>query len=986
MIRSRLGTSRIRLFYLALLFLIIITHFIVPSVKADSSILTGVITDNVSGETIADAEVNVLYRRYSRYRSSRWYGHSSTTSDSQGLYTLNLDTDGNYLILVSHLDFNGEHDYVPYAFFHNPTAEEVELDIQLWASSIIKFDGLAYFIETTAIPETTFRITEPNSTNLISYGDLNMIYGPSTGSISSHLNLPRNRIYVPAEKNFQIDIQSYTTFKGESIHETLIIPDYNEISLVPGESVEIDLRSLVLPQRIEELKEETLGVEVLLRDKEEQGFFLAVERQQLSRIKLTTNAAESLLLQSKYDEAFTKSREAFVFLSDTETGLTSMLIDAARSVYILVGFIGLTSLIVSSLLYEENLTKILVSVVVFSVLLVTLYYLHPGAQIANRQELLQVAAISIIAVNLLSIGLPRFLNRSSSGTEVSKINMIVPLFSISKRSLRRRKLRFALTLTSILLLVASFISLTSFTTGYGLSFSKVEDSVQKHGVMIRTPDPPPERDAAPFSGGQGVSGPIPLDESLIDWYMQMEEVVDVVPRYDNQPQRQYRESNTPIVRIGIIPVFGIVGIRPQLEAKINHIDTAIIKGRYLEDSAGEVLISTGMAKKLGATVGDSFTIPVQEKIHELTIVGLLDEDLLTELTDIDGKPLLPNKIIEWARIEYDGPDYVVEALAPCSPDEVIWVNLKTGENMTALQLLRLNIILEEDADILEFARATALNRGFRAWASTTTGVFLAQLNEYFEGKGLPIVIPWLIVVLNVVVTMMNAYYERRHEVMIYSSIGMNPRHISSIFLAEAAVIGVVGGCLGYLIGLGAYKFIYILTPALQVKQKVSAIWSLAAIGISLMAVIIGGLSALLNSTAITPSLRRHWTIDKKQESNKETLIVIPVQVYEEEVEDYIKFLNMELDYARTGRAMMVKMLKMSQSAENRWEFSFIYCSSSAQISALYTRNRLIVEKPQGKNYTTTLFTIGESDSVKQAGSFLRQIGLDWSLQREQGVQ
>jgi len=249
---------------------------------------------------------------------------------------------------------------------------------------------------------------------------------------------------------------------------------------------------------------------------------------------------------------------------------------------------------------------------------------------------------------------------------------------------------------------------------------------------------------------------------------------------------------------------------------------------------------------------------------------------------------------------------------------------------------------------------------------------------------LPIVIPWVIVVLNVVVTMMNAYYERRHEVMIYSSIGMNPRHVSGIFLAEAAVIGVIGGCIGYLLGLSAYKIIYILTPALQVKQKVSAYWSVAAIGISMMAVLVGGLSALKNSTSITPSLRRRWTIDKKQDSSDETRIVIPVQVYEEEINEYIAFISEKLEHAKNGNDMIVKMPKMTQIGEHSWEYRFIYCSASTQISALYTRNRLIVENGLEKTYTTTLYTLGEINSVKQAGGFMRQIGLEWSLQREEG--
>jgi ABC-type lipoprotein release transport system permease subunit len=969
---------------LALLLILTFTQFTPPHASAARSTLTGTIIDESTGEPITKATVTVLNRRYTRYLSSSWSTHSSTTTDNVGRYTLNLETDGNYLILVNHLTEDEEHDYVPYGFYHNPVTEQVEKNMELWRASVIHFEGLAYFIETTAIPETTFRVTEPGSNNIVHYGDLNLVYGPGSGSISSQLSLPSNKIYVPSGRNFQVEVQSHASSNGKIIQTTLTIDEFIDTALDAGERADIDLRSLALPQGVSKLQSETEAIESIINEKEEQGFFLAVERQQLTKIKQTTNAAISLIDQSRYNEAFTKSREIFILISDLETGLNNMLVDAVRSVYILVGFIGLTSIIVASLLFEDSLRKIIVSVGFFSVLLYSLYILHPGTQFIKSTELMQISLISLVSLNIIAFILPRFLSRPSTGVEVSLLNMIIPIFSISKRSLRRRRVRFALTLSSILLLVASFISLTSFTSGYGLSFTKSTGTVMKEGVMIRTPDPPPDRASAPFSGGQGVAGPLPLDESLLQWYGQMEEVEDAVPRYENNPQRQYRESNTPIGRIGRTPIFGVVAIEPELEAKVNNLDSAVVEGRYLGDRVGETLISVDLANEIDAIIGDTLTVSVKDNIHELTIVGLLDDKTLEDLTDIDGKSILPNKIIEWERIEADGPDFVIEALAPCDPEEVIWINIKTGENMSALNLLRINILLQDGVDIIEFARSTALNRGFRAWASTLSGVYLAQLTGYFEGKGLPIVIPWVIVVLNVVVTMMNAYYERSHEVMIYSSIGMNPRHVSSIFLAEAAVIGVLGGCLGYLFGLGAYKIIYVLTPALQVKQKVSAVWSLAAIGISMMAVIVGGISALRNSTSITPSLRRRWTIDKKQVSMNETKMKIPIQVYEEEIDEYIDFISEKLEQAKKNHTMAVRIPKMTQTGEKSWVYSFIYCSANAQISPLYSRNRLIVEKGQEKTYTTTLYSQGDADSVKQAGSFLRQIGLDWSLQREEG--
>ncbi|MBD3205116.1 FtsX-like permease family protein [Candidatus Bathyarchaeota archaeon] len=281
---------------------------------------------------------------------------------------------------------------------------------------------------------------------------------------------------------------------------------------------------------------------------------------------------------------------------------------------------------------------------------------------------------------------------------------------------------------------------------------------------------------------------------------------------------------------------------------------------------------------------------------------------------------------------------------------------------------------------MDFSQRLAINRGFRVWASTENGVFLCQLAGYFEGKGLPVIIPWIIVMLNVVITMLNSYYERSKEVMIYSSIGMNPRQISTIFLGEAGVVGLVGGSLGYILGLGAYKFIYLVTPSLQVEQKVSAAWSLAAIGLSLTAVLVGGVVALLNSTNITPSLIRRWRANKAERRTDSFVIELPVEVFEEELDKYISFLEEELYKSSKGFNFSTKMIKKKEE-NGGWIFEFVYSNTGTSISTVYTKNRLIIEKNDGGQYLTRLECVGDENGAQAAGSLMRKIGLGWSLSR-----
>jgi len=371
-----------------------------------------------------------------------------------------------------------------------------------------------------------------------------------------------------------------------------------------------------------------------------------------------------------------------------------------------------------------------------------------------------------------------------------------------------------------------------------------------------------------------------------------------------------------------------------------------------------------------------------DRSHVLLIVGLLGDEEFMSVVDLDGEQIIPQKIVELERIEFDGPDYVVEGLVYCDPSEVLVVNQVTGANVSCIWINRINLVFEEGYDVMGFASSTALNRGFRVWASSAEGVYLAELAGYFQGKGLPILIPWLIVVLNVVVTMLNSYYERRHDVSIYSSIGMNPSHVSGVFLAEAAVIGVVAGCLGYLLGLGMYKFIYLVTPTLQVKQKVSAFWSLAAIGMSLSAVLIGGVVALRNSTVITPSLRRRWRAERVGGSAEPYRVPVPVHVYEEEVERFIGFLEERLRRAQSGRELATRMIRVTETAEPRgWVITFNYGTVHATMSGIYTKNTLTVKQGGDGTYHASFVCEGNEEAARVTGSLMRKIGLDWGLER-----
>jgi hypothetical protein len=252
------------------------------------------------------------------------------------------------------------------------------------------------------------------------------------------------------------------------------------------------------------------------------------------------------------------------------------------------------------------------------------------------------------------------------------------------------------------------------------------------------------------------------------------------------------------------------------------------------------------------------------------------------------------------------------------------------------------------------------------------------MGSYLEGKGLPLIVPWVIVVLNVVVTMLNSMYERKKEIHILSSVGLNPAQIGTIFVAEASIIGLTGGGIGYLMGMVLYKGMSLFGVALEVEQKVSAFWSLASIGIAMTAVVMGAVASLRSSTVITPSLQRRWRISGEKEGTfKPWEIMMPVRLLPEQVPNFKEYVLGELRALETDMTKKTSMIKVYEE-DNMLNISFVYSSASPTVGELYTRNTLIITENGEKEVEVKMSSVGERQWSHEVGSMVRMIIMRWS--------
>jgi hypothetical protein len=230
--------------------------------------------------------------------------------------------------------------------------------------------------------------------------------------------------------------------------------------------------------------------------------------------------------------------------------------------------------------------------------------------------------------------------------------------------------------------------------------------------------------------------------------------------------------------------------------------------------------------------------------------------------------------------------------------------------------------------------------------------------------------------------MLNSLYERRNEIENLSSVGLNPAQVSAIFVAEASITGFIAGGVGYLLGLSFYKGMSILNIGLQVHQKVSAVWSVASIGLAISAVLTGAYAALKNSVVITPSLTRRWRIDQEVGGFQEPWrVTVPIKLERSEVEPYVDYVYNRLKKLQKHPVHVTSWIEV-YDIENGKKVRFIYKSQLATTGNVYTINELLVEPLENDEYGVHLESLGEREWVHLAGSLIRRITMDFSSERK----
>lgn len=462
--------------------------------------------------------------------------------------------------------------------------------------------------------------------------------------------------------------------------------------------------------------------------------------------------------------------------------------------------------------------------VIFLVVFLLLRILHPAFEMV-RSSLMILLGFFIILISggitfLFSGKFKENLEeiRKKQGkvdaAEVNKFGVLASAFMLGLNNMHRRKVRTGLTCATLTLLTFVMISFTS-----------TQSTVVKEDLPI---------------GSAGYQGMLikkelfePLDSGEV--FSLQSEYGD---RFQVSPRRYYVGELDDRTSNRFNPELRLVYDEEGLGTRTLQIDT-LLQFSHLEplrdefewvtaptwfdekDAMAEVVpvfLPSALAEQLGIAPQKVEAGEVEILINgqRCRVAGIFESESLGNLKDLNGLDLLPYDIeaitdvaqgrgLDTLLVPDDADrialDRVVitplsDAFGRVPQGDLVWSSVAIGMPDASFKEARDSIdnLMERTGTPLFYGLDGVSYRGKRAREATLGGL-------------VDLIIPLVLAGLTVLNTMKGSVYERKDEIYVYNAVGISPRYVFFMFMAEAMVYAVVGSVLGYLVSQGVGRIL-----------------------------------------------------------------------------------------------------------------------------------------------------------------------------------
>ncbi len=250
----------------------------------------------------------------------------------------------------------------------------------------------------------------------------------------------------------------------------------------------------------------------------------------------------------------------------------------------------------------------------------------------------------------------------------------------------------------------------------------------------------------------------------------------------------------------------------------------LIEGRMPRDGAEQAVVLGRLAAEvLKKKVGDT----VQIEAEDLPVVGIVDGQALVE----NGAIILSLPVLQ---------------AATGNEGKVNFIDVRLVPNTSKEEVVRLS---QQVKEIFPVGRAMVANEV----VGTSQGFRIARAMSWSTS-----ILAIIVGVLGVMNTMMMTVFERTQEICVLLAIGWKRSRIMRMILWESALLGLLGGVTGVLLGVVGVE-ILVTAPSMRgfLEPDLAPRLLAAAVGIAVVVGVVSGLYPAWRSSRLTPSHALH---------------------------------------------------------------------------------------------------------------------------------
>ena len=538
-----------------------------------------------------------------------------------------------------------------------------------------------------------------------------------------------------------------------------------------------------------------------------------------------------------------------------------------------------------------------------------LYAVNPAFELAAMPIIIFLAfTIILLSVMVISILLRRLqsevrkmqgLATTVHSADVSRLSTMLAAVSMGISTMRRRPLRTLLTAVTVLLLTFTILTFASFGSSWGLRRTY-------EGAMSGLPQRALLRH--PLWS--------PIDEGVYDIARgSLTGQATVVPRLWVSPtagdaqatvvtQMSVEMSLADETTTRMTPIAAAIGLDIIDVKKQELLADLFASGAQTELLAKDgIFLTDAVRRELGLTDADVGKRKVLLAGIELVYAGVI-EDAMQSHTLLEGSSILPvdyeasggQRLEEFAPttdLTSELPEIESAQFVVFNVDRVVVVSPPTARRLGG-KIRSLTIYPDKPEDVRRIAEYAADIIDLPAYFGSRGGVHRLIFTSLTKASGWrDLLIPVVLGGLIIFATMLGSVSDREREIYTFSSLGLAPPHVASLFFAEASMYAIIGGMGGYLLGQTVARVLawmssygWVSVPTMNYSSTNAIVTILIVMGTVVISTIYPAVKA---SRSANPGIQRAWKIPSPEGNLYDMVFPFTVSAYD--ITGVVSFLN-----------------------------------------------------------------------------------------------